>query len=114
MAGKSSKTEVVTLRVPVALLAQWRREAESAGAAIGPFIVGRADAVPPLRKEIMRLAEVAQGMRKMIETRDAEIDKLTKQLKPVAALKLPVLTEAPKRETYLRGQAPEKGKTKTR
>lgn len=35
-----------------------------------------------------------------------------KAVKAVAALDLPVLTEMPKRETYLRGQAPEKEKGK--
>lgn len=103
----TKKSMLLSVRVPNELydrvLARCDREVAPVGAIVNGLLATGLDAVD----------EIA-GLKKAIETKDAEIDRLTKQLKPVAALKLPVLTEAPKRETYLRGQAPEKGKTKTR
>lgn len=76
MAGTSSKTEVITLRVAVAVAAEWRATAASGGVTIGSFIIGRADAVPVLHRQIEGLNETGDAMRKAIEAKDARIAEL--------------------------------------
>lgn len=39
MAGKSSKTEVITLRVPIALAVEWREAAKAGGVTVGSLVV---------------------------------------------------------------------------
>jgi hypothetical protein len=116
------RTSRLIVRTTPEELGDWEVQAKAEGVTLADLVRARmsrrakrglrSDAVPALHRQIEELTATGDAMHKAIEAKNAEIDKLTKQLKPVAGLKLSVLTEAPKRETYLRGQAPEKGKTK--
>jgi hypothetical protein len=60
MAGTSTKTEVITLRVPVGVASVWRLAAERSGVPIGKYVQARAER-SDLEAECERLrAEVDQ------------------------------------------------------
>lgn len=103
MAGKSSKSEVVTLRVPNALAAEWRTAAEKGGVTVGAMVIdlamrGRrlsAKVVAPVETSaddtlgVLKLCGEIDGLTKAVAVKDAKIAELERLIaaraKPVVA-----------------------------
>lgn len=124
----TSKTESLTIRVPIDLINQWRDAAKKAGVSVAALVIDLAKRgmrlsvhpiVPPSKP--VPLPPPLRAIRgdpamKAVEPLDIEaakrnaIRRALDDPKPVASL-LPLTgTEFPARPVYLRGQDPGKGK----